>query len=256
MSSMIKNLGKKGVFIDYGPVTAVISIIKDNANLKELEFGSFEIIKDILKELSCYKEILKLKAANLTTFRKKVPMVVKKAVEASNFINGSELSPMSAIAGAVGETVTEKLCNNTKIHRIIINNGGDISIFCKNRKYLPSIAMINFRGKIVSTEVGGIATSGLKGRSMTKGIADAVTVFAKSASIADAAATLIANNVTVKSEKIVYEFAEKFDKDSDLKGEKITTYVGKLSEDEIKNALLKGLKFTEKKLRVLLKKEF
>jgi len=66
----------------------------------------------------------------------------------------------------------------------------------------------------------------------------------------------VLTQIRLKKPLFFYEFAEKFDKDSDLKGEKITTYVGKLSEDEIKNALLKGLKFTEKKLRVLLKKEF
>ncbi len=41
--------------------------------------------------------------------------------------------------------------------------------------------------------VRGVATSGWRGRSFSLGIADAVTVLAPSASLADAAATLIAN---------------------------------------------------------------
>ena len=43
--------------------------------------------------------------------------------------------------------------------------------------------------------VRGIATSGWRGRSFSLGIADAVTVLAERASLADAAATLIANAV-------------------------------------------------------------
>ena len=45
--------------------------------------------------------------------------------------------------------------------------------------------------------VRGIATSGWRGRSHSLGIADAVTVLARSAALADAAATLIANAVDV-----------------------------------------------------------
>ncbi len=41
----------------------------------------------------------------------------------------------------------------------------------------------------------GIATSGWRGRSFSLGIADAVTVLADSAAMADAAATIIANAV-------------------------------------------------------------
>jgi len=43
--------------------------------------------------------------------------------------------------------------------------------------------------------VRGIATSGRHGRSFSLGIADAVTVLARTASQADAAATIIANAV-------------------------------------------------------------
>jgi ApbE superfamily uncharacterized protein (UPF0280 family) len=43
--------------------------------------------------------------------------------------------------------------------------------------------------------VRGIATSGWRGRSFSLGIADAVTVLAKNGAAADAAATIIANDV-------------------------------------------------------------
>src|SRR5690606_41231750 len=44
-------------------------------------------------------------------------------------------------------------------------------------------------------EVRGVATSGWRGRSFSLGIADAVTVLARTGAEADAAATLIANAV-------------------------------------------------------------
>ena len=43
-----------------------------------------------------------------------------------------------------------------------------------------------------SMPVRGIATSGWRGRSFSLGIADSVTVLAKTAAMADAAATIIA----------------------------------------------------------------
>ena len=47
--------------------------------------------------------------------------------------------------------------------------------------------------------IGGVATSGRHGRSFSLGIADAVTVLARDAATADAAATLIANAVDCDS---------------------------------------------------------
>ena len=48
-------------------------------------------------------------------------------------------------------------------------------------------------------QIGGVATSGWRGRSHSFGIADSVTVLAKNAADADVAATLIANAISVSS---------------------------------------------------------
>jgi ApbE superfamily uncharacterized protein (UPF0280 family) len=238
---MIKDLGKEGILIDYGPVTAVISVIKNGKNVKNAEIKGLEIVREILEELNRFKEFLKLKAVKLNLKKKNVSATVKKAVNAAMLIDRHELSPLAAIAGAVGESVTSRINAIGDFDRIIMNNGGDISVICKTKDNLPMVSINGIKGTIASTKVKGIATSGLRGRSLTKGIADYVTVFANSASVADAAATLIANNVTLASEKITYEFAENIDKNSDLKGEKVTLSVAPLTETEVNTALQNGL---------------
>jgi uncharacterized protein len=63
--------------------------------------------------------------------------------------------------------------------------------------------------------VRGIATSGWRGRSFSRGIADSVTVLAKTAAMADAAATVIANAVNVVHPGIVRRPACDIRDDSD-----------------------------------------
>lgn len=248
---MIEDLGNKGILIDYGPVTAIISIIKNGINLKKLEYESFEIIKNILLQLKDFKNVMKVKASRLNLNKKNIPEVVKKTVNASRLIEGDELTPLSAIAGGIGEVLIERLREKDDMDRIIFNNGGDTSLYCRKKDYLPVINCQGVKLKLVSKKVKGIATSGRKGRSFTKGIADFVTVFAVSPSVADAAATYIGNNVTTDSEKIRYEPAEVIDFNTDLKGEKVVVSIGNLTEAEVEKAIENGANTAEN----LIKKE-
>jgi len=91
------------------------------------------------------------------------------------------------------------------------------------------------------TGVGGIATSGARGRSFSLGIADSVTVLGRSAANADAAATLIANAVDVASTAVSRRPARALDPDSDLGDRLVTVSVGALSPAEIDAALGAGL---------------
>jgi uncharacterized protein len=89
--------------------------------------------------------------------------------------------------------------------------------------------------------IGGACTSGLGGRSFTRGIASAATVFADRAAIADAAATAIANATFIDTSAVHRRLAERIDPDTDLKGVEVVTSVGLLSDDEIKMALEQGI---------------
>ena len=62
----------------------------------------------------------------------------------------------------------------------------------------------------------GIATSGWRGRSFSRGIADSVTVLAENAAMADAAATMIANAVNVDNHGIKRVRACDIQAESDL----------------------------------------
>ncbi len=73
--------------------------------------------------------------------------------------------------------------------------------------------------------IGGIATSGWRGRSFSLGIADAVTVLAETAAAADAAATIIANAVDLPGHPgIVRQPASSLQPDSDLRDLPVTRF--------------------------------
>jgi len=92
-----------------------------------------------------------------------------------------------------------------------------------------------------SDPVRGIATSGRHGRSFSLGIADAVTVLARTASQADAAATIIANAVDLPGHPAIARCpANELQPDSDLGARLVTRDVGQLRENEIDEALRAG----------------
>jgi ApbE superfamily uncharacterized protein (UPF0280 family) len=86
-----------------------------------------------------------------------------------------------------------------------------------------------------------VATSGLGGRSFTKGIASAATVLAENASLADAAATVVGNYTNVEDPGIVRSRAETIYPDTDIAGEWVTMRVGLLPAEKVGEALQNGL---------------
>jgi ApbE superfamily uncharacterized protein (UPF0280 family) len=89
-----------------------------------------------------------------------------------------------------------------------------------------------------------VATSGRHGRSFSLGIADAVTVLAPSAAMADAAATLLANAVDLPGHPAVCRTpAASLQPDSDLGDRPVTRHVGALMPAEVAAALDAGCAF-------------
>jgi ApbE superfamily uncharacterized protein (UPF0280 family) len=91
-----------------------------------------------------------------------------------------------------------------------------------------------------SLPVRGIATSGWRGRSFSLGIADSVTVLAKTAAMADAAATIIANAVDASDPRIERRPANEIKDDSDLGELLVTVDVPALPADTVAAALERG----------------
>jgi len=159
------------------------------------------------------------------------------------------ITPMAAVAGAVADAVCAALVAGGGLTRAYANNGGDIAFWLARGQSLTAAIAARpgapDRVRVAHADpVRGIATSGRGGRSLSLGIADAVTVLAATAAAADAAATMIANAVDLPGHPaIARRPACDIQADSDL-GERLATCaVAPLTPDDIANALDRGATF-------------
>ena len=159
------------------------------------------------------------------------------------------ITPMAAVAGAVAEEILGAMMAAARLDRAYVNNGGDIALHLADGEQFTVGLMDRpdrqglMRTMIVDAgdPVRGVATSGRHGRSFSLGIADAVTVLARTASEADAAATIIANAVDLPGHPAVVRApAHDLQPDSDLGARLVTRDVGELSDSEIGEALDAG----------------
>lgn len=172
------------------------------------------------------------------------------------------ITPMASVAGAVADTVLAAMVAAAPaLERAFVNNGGDVAVLVTPGHPLdigivPSLARARPEGFIrlyaapdVAQHFCGIATSGWQGRSFSLGIADAVTVLARSAAQADAAATVIANATDVQDGAVTRRPARALDPNSDLGDLPVTVAVGPLGRDAIATALAAGADRAETLLR-------
>lgn len=164
------------------------------------------------------------------------------------------LTPMAAVAGGVADEVLAAMRHAAPdLTRAFVNNGGDIALHVVGRETLTAglvadLAAPALDGEITihgSDGVGGIATSGWRGRSQSRGIADAATVLARDAATADAAATLIANECDVDHPGIRRLPARAVKDDSDLGDLPVTVDVGPLPAEAVAAALSRGARRAE-----------
>jgi len=165
------------------------------------------------------------------------------------------ITPMAAVAGAVADELIGFFRAETRIRRAYINNGGDIALhLAPGQSY--RVGLYADLGRIgrrerrtldgdfqVTSElpVRGVATSGWRGRSFSLGIADSVTVLARTAADADAAATMVANSVNIEDPAILRRPACELKDDTDLGGRLVTVSVGALRADRVGEALDAGV---------------
>jgi ApbE superfamily uncharacterized protein (UPF0280 family) len=161
------------------------------------------------------------------------------------------ITPMAAVAGAVAEEILEVMTSAATLSRAYVNDGGDISLhLAPGEKFVVGMVERPDRASLFGTTtidfaqpIRGIATSGWRGHSFSLGIADAVTVLADTAAMADAAATVIANAVDLPGHPRVgrvraYDLAP----DTDLGERLVTQSVGELEPSEIRDALEAGIR--------------
>jgi ApbE superfamily uncharacterized protein (UPF0280 family) len=159
------------------------------------------------------------------------------------------ITPMAAVAGAVADEIAAAmLAAEPDLRTLHVNNGGDIAVHAAPGATVR-IGMVADLASAVpeglievghGSGIGGVATSGWRGRSFSLGIADAVTVLARDAASADAAATIIANAVDADDPAVRRAPARSLDPDSDLRDCPVTIDVGRLQEGSVQSALRAG----------------
>ena len=159
------------------------------------------------------------------------------------------VTPMAAVAGSVADhLLAAMLAPGHGLSRAHVNNGGDIALYTRAAPLRlaicedPATRAPGARALIGPDDgVGGVATSGWRGRSYSMGIADAVTVLARDAAMADVAATLVANAVDLPGHPaITRQRACDLSPDSDLGARLVTTAVGPLRPQDVSAALDAG----------------
>ena len=196
------------------------------------------------------EELPRLRSPESPRFALPAGTIARRMVDAVRACAGEFVTPMAAVAGAVADEAAAVLGTQPGVEHAYVNNGGDIALQLSpgarmSVGMVPSLreAIPRARIEIASdSPVRGIATSGWQGRSHSLGIADAVTVLARSAAMADAAATLLANAVDVDHPGIRREPACALDEGSDLGDRRVTVAVPALDADAIGSALDAGLK--------------
>lgn len=161
------------------------------------------------------------------------------------------VTPMAAVAGAVADEILTVM-RKVPLTRAYVNNGGDIALCLspgarfKLAIAAPDGAPLGLVEIAQADAARGVATSGLGGRSFSLGIAEAVTVLAPTAAMADVAATLIANAVDLPGHPAIRRApAHDLQPDSDLGARLVTTCRGALLPSDAALALDRGAALAE-----------
>ncbi len=166
---------------------------------------------------------------------------------------GLFVTPMAAVAGSVAQEIVALLARDG-VRRAWVNNGGDAAFWLAAGEVLEVGVVTNVAAPSLDARLRvahddparGVATSGWRGRSLSLGIADAVTVVARSAAQADAAATLVANAVNVAHPAVRRLPAASVRDDSDLGERLVTVGVAALPVEAIDEALAGGEAFAQR----------
>jgi ApbE superfamily uncharacterized protein (UPF0280 family) len=238
----------KRLHLQDGPIDLIVEAKGSADNVRAAyDAGSRRFI-GLLDEL-CDELVELRKAADPSRCALKGVVARRMHAAVAPFAAQCFITPMAAVAGSVAEEILGAICEAAPLDRAYVNNGGDIALHLSRGEQF-TVGLIDrpdrnglMRSMVVDAggAIRGIATSGRHGRSFSLGMADAVTVLARTASQADAAATVIANAVDLPGHPAVTRVpANELQPDSDLGTRLVTRDVGALSESEVEQALQTG----------------
>lgn len=180
----------------------VCTIISDNINAVDVAISSIVENRKIL-ELYVKKNpkfLYSLKPIKVDDG----PEVVKRMADAAERAN---VGPMAAVAGVLADIAVENMikigCNVA-----VVENGGEISAISDtpiNTALLAGDHILSgaFGFSLEEFPIGVATSSGLFSHALSFGEAEAVTIFAESAGLADAVATVIGNMIKGENHKEV-----------------------------------------------------
>ncbi len=234
--------------IEYGPMCLTIQAAVP-AGRQHLVGAAGQYARRLLTETAREKEIAKMTQQELLLKDvRPSSAVVAKMIEAVRTSGDDSLTPMAAVAGAIADLTADYL-EERGASMVVVNNGGDIAIRLQPGEMLRLGVAAGGAGSflpmtIITYDSGirGIATSGLGGRSLTKGIATAAVVAADSAALADACATSLGNAVFVHHPLVKMSLAEELDPATDLRGQYVVKEVGTLPLESVQHAVHEGQK--------------
>jgi uncharacterized protein len=231
-----------------GPIDLIVGAKGRAADIRAAYDAAARRLTGLLDEL-CAELVELRKAADPARCALKGAVARRMHAAVAPFAGECFITPMAAVAGAVAEEILGAMIKEAVLDRAYVNNGGDIAVHLAGGEQF-TLGMMDrpdrlgvMRTMMIDADdlARGVATSGRHGRSFSLGIADSVTVLAKTASQADAAATIIANEVDLPGHPAILRCpANDLQPDSDLGARLVTRDVGRISDDEIERALDAG----------------
>ena len=179
-------------------------------------------------------------------------------LESVALVGDEDLTPMASVAGAIADAVATFLMSRG-MTKVIVDNGGDLAIRIGDPEervrvgLRPRVDQRDLDKILVLTgqrASWGVATSGLGGRSLTRGIAWSATALAEKGALADAAATSIANSTWVEWSGVERKKARDVDPHSDIGDLEVTVNIGELPPEVALLGMRKGVE----KARLLMEK--
>ncbi|WP_284614731.1 UPF0280 family protein [Aquabacterium humicola] len=254
----IRTQWRDGRHFQHGPIDVLIGADGEHDAVEAAHEAAWRRFETILDELVAELPLLKRPVRGPCPLRGDI---ARRMWLACRPHHEAFITPMAAVAGAVAQELIG-FYRQPGIRRAWVNNGGDIALHLAPGESLrvglfADIAKLDARqlleghgglaldGRFAITAampVRGIATSGWRGRSFSLGIADSVTVLARTAAEADAAATMIANAVNSDDPRIVRRPANTLKDDSDLGDIPVTVDVPPLAHAQVLDALRAGAK--------------
>ena len=245
----------------HGPIDLIIGADGDAAAVAAADAGAWTHFQGLLSGLVAELPLLRQPVAAapaINPLQGPVARCMWAACAPLREAADGFITPMAAVAGAVAQALIAHY-QRPGIQRAWVNNGGDIALHLApgeslrvglfadlarlDAAALASVLLPTDAAFTVHADqaIRGVATSGWRGRSHSRGIADSVTVLAATAAMADAAATVIANQVDVMEAAILRRPAHSLRDDSDLGDILVTVQVPPLPPAKVAQALQQGL---------------